>query len=124
MKLSTSVLAAWVLAACTAAVLLAFSGCNYVRPMMYLDIGNYSGHPMENLEVNYPMGFFGLPELRDGQTHRRMVPIGTPCTFRMSFEDQTGKTYVSKYELGAKCPTEVDFEVGAGMIVSQRVARP
>jgi hypothetical protein len=113
-----------VLLACMAALLLAFSGCNYVKPMMYVDIDNHSGHPMENLEVKYPAGSFGLPELRDEQSHQHMVPIGTPCKFSIAFEDQTGKAYTRDYDFGAKCPAEIAFEVGAGMIVTQRVVRP
>ena len=92
--------------------------------MMYIDIVNHSGHPMENLEVKYPTGIFGLPELRDEQTHRHMVPIGTPCKFSIKFEDQTGKTYTGDYDFGAKCPTEVAFEVGAGMNVSAEDGSP
>lgn len=113
-----------VLFACMAALLLSVSGCNYIKPVMYLGIENHSGHPMENLEVKYPAGTFGLPELRDEQTHRHMVPAGTPCTFKITFEDQTGKSYAGAYDFGAKCPTEVAFEVGAGMSVTQRVVRP
>jgi hypothetical protein len=53
-----------------------------------------------------------------------MTPIGSPCKFKLAFDDQTGKHYVSDYDLGAKCPTELVFEVGAGMSVSQRTAKP
>jgi hypothetical protein len=113
-----------VLLACVASLLLAFSGCNYVKPMMYVDIENHSGHPMENLEVKYPAGSFGLPELRDEQTHQHMVPIAAPCKFSIAFEDRTGKAYTRDYDLGAKCPTEIAFAVGAGMNISQREVRP
>ncbi len=116
--------AAQVVFACLAAVVLAASGCNYAKPMMYIDIANHSGHPMENLEVKYPTGIFGLPELRDEQTHRHMAPIANPCKFSIAFEDQTGKKYAGKYDLGAKCPTEVAFEVGPGMSISERLVRP
>ena len=42
--------------ACSSALLLIFSGCNYAKPMMYVDVDNRSGHPMENLEVKDPDG--------------------------------------------------------------------
>lgn len=116
--------AAPVLLACVAALLLAFSGCNYAKPMMYVDVENRSGHPMEDLEVKYPTGIFGLPELLDDQTNRQMVPFGEPCKFRIAFQDQTGKAYVREYDFGTKCPTEIAFEIGAGMSVSRRVVRP
>jgi hypothetical protein len=102
---------------------LASVGCNYAKPIMYINIANHSGHPMENLEVKYPTGIFGLPELRDEQTHRHMAPIGTPCKFSVSFEDQLGKKYSENYDLGAKCPVEIAFEVGGGMTVSERLVR-
>jgi hypothetical protein len=116
--------AARVVLACLAAATLFASGCNYVKPIMYITIANHSGHPLKNLELTHPTGTFGLPELRNEQTHRHMAPLGTPCKFNIAFEDQTGKKYVASYELGAKCPTEVAFEVGSGMSVSERQVRP
>lgn len=110
--------------ACLAPVVLAASGCNYAKPVMYIGIANHSGHAMRNLEVKHPSGIFGLPELRDEQTYRYMAPIATPCTFSMEFEDQAGKKYAGKYDLGAKCPTEVAFEVGPGMSVKEKQVRP
>lgn len=109
---------------CATVLLLSLAGCNYAKPMMYVDVENRSGHPMENLEVKYPTGIFGLPELGDGQTNRQMVPFGEPCKFRVAFQDQAGKAYVREYDLGAKCPTEIAFDIGAGMSLSQRVVRP
>lgn len=116
--------AAQVVFACLVAVVLAASGCNYSKPVMYIDIANNSGHAMENLEVKHPSGIFGLPELRDEQTHRHMTPIASPCKFSIEFEDQTGKKYAGTYDLGAKCPTEVAFEVGPGMSIRERLVRP
>jgi hypothetical protein len=112
-----------VLAGLTAAALIA-SGCNYVKPIMYITIANHSGHPMKNLELTHPTGTFGLAELRNEQTHRHMAPVGTPCKFSIAFEDQTGKKYAANYDLGAKCPTEVAFEVGVGTTISERQVRP
>lgn len=106
------------------AMVLAASGCNYTKPMMYIDIVNNSGRPMENLEVKHPTGIFGMAELRNEQTHRHMAPIGTPCKFSIAFEDQTGKKYAQDYDLGAKCATETAFEVGPGMTISERQVRP
>jgi len=99
------------------------TACNYVKPIMYINIANHSGHPMRNLEIKHPTGSFGLPELRDGQTHRRMTPLGAPCKFGIAFEDQTGKKYAADYNLGAKCPAEIVFDVGDGMSVSERELR-
>jgi hypothetical protein len=112
------------LVVCLAALTLLAYGCNYVKPVMYINIANHSGRPMENLEVKHPSGIFGLPELRNEQTHRRMTPIGTPCKFSIEFEDQAGKKYADNYDLGTKCPTEIMFDVGVGMSVSERLVRP
>lgn len=106
------------------AVVLAASGCNYAKPVMYIDIVNHSGQPMKNLEVKHPTGIFGLPELRNEQTHRHMAPIGTPCKFNIAFEDQTGKKHAQDFDLGTKCPTEVAFDAGDGMTISTRQVRP
>lgn len=113
-----------ILVVCLAAMTLLTCGCNYVKPVMYLNIANHSGLSMENLEVKHPSGIFGLPELRNEQTHRHMVPVASPCKFTIAFEDQTGKKYVENYDLGAKCPTEIAFDVGVGMSVSERQVRP
>ena len=116
--------AAHVVLASVSVMMLAASACNYAKPMMYIDVMNNSGHAMENLEVKYPSGTFGLPELRDGQTHKHMAPFGTPCKFSIAFEDQAGKKYAQDFELGGQCPTEVEFEAGSGMSLSARRVRP
>jgi hypothetical protein len=109
-------------------LLLACTGCNYVKPVMYVDIVNRSGQALENLEVKHPTergpGQFGLPLLRDQQTHRHMIPTGTPCKFGVDFDDRSGKHYSNSFDLGAKCPTETVFEIGPGLSVSQRTAKP
>jgi len=91
---------------------------------MYINLSNNSGHSIRNVEMKYPTGTFGLPELRNDQTHRRMTPIGTPCKFGIKFEDESGRKQTSEYDLGAKCPTEIAFEVGDGMKVSEKLVRP
>jgi hypothetical protein len=106
------------------AALFSLAGCNYVKPVMYVQIVNRSGHPLRNLEVKHPAGIFGLPELGDEQTHRHMLNVGTPCRFSIAFEDQTGKPYRGNFDLGAKCPTEVAFAIGPGMQVSETPVRP
>ncbi len=105
-------------------ILLGFIACNYTKPVMYIDIANRSGHVLENVEVKHPTGAFGIPKLRTDQTHQHMAPIGSPCKFTLAFDDQAGKHYLSNHDLGANCPTEIVFEVGPGMSVSQRTARP
>ncbi len=115
--------AAEVVLACLGAVVLA-PGCNYAKPVMYIDIANHSGYSMENIELTHPSGSFGLPELRDEHTHQHLTPIAAPCKFSLEFEDQRGKKYAKTYDLGSKCPSEVAFEIGPGMSISERQVRP
>jgi len=105
-------------------LLLASAACNYTRPVMNIDIANRSGHALENLEMKHPTGTFGIPKLRNEQTHQHMAPVGSPCKFSLAFDDESGKHYAGNYDLGANCPTEVVFEIGAGMSVSQRTVKP
>lgn len=78
---------------------------------------------MRNLEVTHPTGTFGLPELRNEQTHRHMFPVGTPCKFRIAFEDLRGKIYNYNFALGDKCPLEIAFDVSEGLKVTERTVR-
>lgn len=109
-------------------LMLAWSGCNYAKPMMYIDVANQSGHPLLNVEVKYPSRFggsdFGVPELDNQTTHRQMVPLAAPCRFSVEFDDKAGKHYAHNFDLGAKCPPEVYFAVGGGMTVNQWTATP
>jgi hypothetical protein len=102
------------------ALLLASAGCNYSQPVLYVSVTNRSGETMHNLVVQCPKGTFGLPALRDGETHRRMMPLASPCKFNISFRDAAGKIYTGEYNLGEKCRPEEVFEVGAGMKISSK----
>jgi hypothetical protein len=113
---------AWIVLPVSVALFLA--ACNYAKPVMYINLSNLSGHTIRNIELKHPTGIFGLPELRNDHTHSHMAPIGTPCRFNLNFEDETGKKYTVDYYLGQKCPTELVFEVGPGMTVSERQLRP
>lgn len=117
-------IAARMLAVSLMAAALISTACNYTKPVMYINLSNTSGHSIRNIELTHPTGTFGLPVLHTDQTHRHMAPIGAPCKFSVKFEDDMGKKYASDYDLGAKCPTEVAFEVGDGMKVSERQVRP
>lgn len=104
----------------TAALL---AGCNYTQKVMYINLANQSGQTLHNIELKHPTGTVGLPQLKDGQTHRHMAPIGSPCTFNVQFEDGAGKLVHKDFNLGEKCPAEVAFDVKDGMQISQRTVR-
>jgi len=109
-------------------LLAASAACNYARPVMYVDVVNLSGRTINNVEVKHPArggtGQFGLPSLGDEQTHRHMIPQGEPCRFRLQFDDTSGKQHAQDFDLGAKCPTQVRFEIDPAMSVSYRTAMP
>jgi hypothetical protein len=113
---------------CLAALLLVSAACHYRKPMMYVEVANHSGHEMENLEVDYPNGddvsSFGMPELRDGQTSRHLVPTGWPCKFTITFGDQNGKQYLKNFDLGSQCASETAFAVDSEMKISRVAAQP
>jgi hypothetical protein len=110
------------LLACMAAALLC-SGCHYLRPDMYVELANRSGQTMHNVTVQCPVGTFGLPELRDGQTHRHLMPLGSPCKFTIAFQEPSGKARKEDFDLGPNCPTEELFEVGPGLRITTRQGR-
>ncbi len=100
------------------------TACNYTKPMMYLDVANKSQATMRNIELTHPSGTVGIPRLRPGETHQHMAPIATPCKFKMTFEDESGKGYHQEFDLGEKCPTELSFDVANGMQAQTRVVKP
>jgi hypothetical protein len=104
-------------------LLLLGAGCHYVGPDMYIELANRSGQTMHNVTVQCPVGTFGLPELRDGQTHRHLMPQGSPCKFTIAFQDASDKAQSLDFDLGPKCPTEELFEVGQGLKISSRQGR-
>jgi hypothetical protein len=112
-----------ILAAAAALLMLAIAGCNYTKPVMYVNLANNSGEALRNVELKYPTGIFGLPELRNGLTNSRMVPMGEPCSFAVFFEDVRGAEHKQTFELGAKCPVEVQFDVAPGFSISERTLR-
>ena len=112
------------LAAATAMLLMAIAGCNYTKPVMYVNLMNNSGEAIRNVELKYPTGIFGMPELRSGLTKSRMVPKGEPCSFAVFFEDTHRTEHKQQFELGAKCPLEVEFNVGPGFVISEKTLRP
>lgn len=99
------------------------TACNYTKPVMYLDLANKSQATMHNIELTHPAGIVGLPQLRPGEVHQHMTPIGTPCKFKLNFEDETGKGYHQEFDLGEKCPTELAFDVTNGMQAQTRVVK-
>lgn len=99
------------------------TACNYTKPVMYLDLANQSQSTMHNIELTHPEGIVGIPRLRPGEMHQHMTPIGSPCKFKLNFEDENGKAYHQEFDLGQKCPTELAFDVGSGMQAQTRVVK-
>jgi hypothetical protein len=112
-----------ILAVVAATLLMVIAGCNYTKPVMYVNLANNSGEAIRNVELKYPTGIFGLPELRSGLTNSRMVPKGEPCSFAVFFEDARHAEHKQTFELGAKCPMEVEFNVQPGFAISERTLK-
>jgi len=49
--------------------------------------------------------------------------MGEPCSFAVFFEDVRGAEHKQAFELGAKCPVEVQFDVAPGFSISERTLR-
>jgi hypothetical protein len=52
-----------------------------------------------------------------------MVPKGEPCSFAVFFEDARHAEHKQTFELGAKCPMEVEFNVQPGFAISERTLK-
>ncbi|MDR3764726.1 MAG: hypothetical protein P4M01_11575 [Acidobacteriota bacterium] len=99
------------------------TACNYTKPVMYLDVTNQSQGVMRNIELTHPTGTVGIPQLRPGDGHQHMTPIGAPCKFQLKFEDEDGRLHQKDFDLGEKCPVELSFDVTNGMQVNARVVK-
>ena len=65
---------------------------------------------MENLEVQYPTGIFGLPELRNEQTHRHMAAhserhASSASSLKIRRERSTPKVSISARNVPRKLPS-------------------
>lgn len=100
--------------------LLLLSACWSSKQQLYTTVANQSGTTLRAIEVNYPGGGYGIPELKPGESNRKWVFVTPPCTYTLNFEDTNGKQYHSKpVELGKdKCPPEVAVTIDSMMNVS------
>ena len=96
------------------------SACWRTKQQMYSTLMNHSGAALVAVEVDYPGGSYGIPQLAPGDIHRKWVAVTTPCTYTIHFEDSKGKSYQSKpMEFGQdKCPAEIVFTVDTSMNIT------
>lgn len=98
---------------------MATSACWYSKQQMYATVTNQSGVDIRAVEVDYPGGTYGIPELKAGSSHRKWVAVTPPCKYALKFEDAKGKPYAPKpLEFGHKCPNEVILTIDGSMNVS------
>ncbi len=101
-------------------VALTLASCWASKQQMYATVTNTSGVKLLALEVHYPGGIYGGPELAPGQSHRKWVAIMPPCEYSVNFEDTAGKSYKSQLlNFGKdKCPNEVILTIDSTMKLS------
>ncbi len=99
---------------------LFLSACWYSKQQMYATVTNQSGATLSAIEVAYPGGSYGIPQMRSGDTNRKWVAVTPPCTYSLHFEDEKGKQFQTKpIEFGKdKCPAEVVLTIDSAMNVS------
>lgn len=99
---------------------ITLTACWSSKQQLYTKVTNQSGTTLRAIEVNYPGGGYGIPELKPGDSNRKWVFVTPPCTYALNFEDANGKQFHSKpVELGKdKCPAEVALTIDSSMNVS------
>lgn len=100
---------------------LVYVACNYTRPGMYIDVVNNSGAALQNIEVDYPGGTYGLTNLAPNQKDHHWAQISPPCRFSLRLQDHSGHALPErKFEIGSACPKEIAFEIDAQYNISSR----
>lgn len=94
--------------------------CWHSKQQLYTTVTNNSSLTLRSVEVEYPGGSYGIPELKPGASHRKWVAVTPPCTYKLQWVDERGKEYSSKsLDLGSQsCPQEVALTVDSSMNVS------
>ncbi len=107
---------------CVVAAIVGMSliGCWASKQQMYATVTNNSGFKLLAIEVHYPGGIYGIPELAPGQSNRKWVAIMPPCEYSIAFEDSTGKSHKTEaLNFGKdKCPGEVLLTIDSAMKLS------
>lgn len=100
-----------------ALILLSLTGCWHSKQQMYSNVSNQSGLTLDAIEVQYPGGSYGIPQLKPGDTNRKWVAVSPPCTYSLKFEDEKGKQYQPKpIDFGKdRCPNEVVLTIDSTM---------
>jgi hypothetical protein len=99
---------------------LFLSACWGTKQQFYTTVTNHSGLTLRSLEIDYPGGGYGIPELAPGQSNQKWLFVKGPCKYSMRFVDEHGKQHASEtVELGKdKCPVGVSLDVNASMNVA------
>lgn len=96
------------------------AGCWYKKQQMYATVTNQSALKLRAVEVTYPGGTFGFPELKQGTSYRKWLAVVPPCTYSVKFETDSGQQFTSKpLDFGKdKCPSEVILTIDSALNVS------
>lgn len=102
------------------AAILSLSSCWKSKQQFYTTVTNHSSLALRSIEIDYPGGGYGIPELGPGQSNRKWIFATGTCKYDIHFVDEHGKPYAPKpVELGSgPCPTGVSLDVDASMNVT------
>lgn len=101
-------------------LLFTLTACWNSKQQMYSTVVNQSGSNLRAIEVAYPGGSYGVPQMKPAETNRKWLAITPPCTYSVQFEDEKGKQHQSKQiEFGKdKCPAEIVLTIDTTMSVT------
>lgn len=96
------------------------SSCWKTKQQLYTSVANDSTTTLRSIEVDYPGGTFGIPELKPGASQKKWGFVTPPCRYALRFIDEQGKLHSSKpIELGKeKCPNGVLLKVDGSLNVT------
>ena len=96
------------------------SSCWKTKQQLYTNVVNDSQITLRSIEVDYPGGTYGIPELKPGASQKKWGFVTPPCRYALRFIDEQGKLHSSKaIELGKeKCPTGVLLKVDGSLNVT------
>jgi hypothetical protein len=102
--------------------LLVLVGCKTFtsNPGTNMTIVNHAASPIHGIEVNYPGGVIGAPQIAAGASIQKWVPT-KECKLEIKFMDASDRDLPQKeVNLGQVCPKNVTIEIASDMSVTAR----
>jgi hypothetical protein len=103
---------------------LLLAGCGYFhQPGLILEFVNHSSATLHNIEVDFPGGSFGIPDLPPGGRDRRWIKVNGSGPLKAVFSDAAGEHRLEIISLTRRDSgsLEVDLQAaGQFAVVDQR----